>query len=103
MAKHKTVAELVAEAPQETRERWYVQMNCWGCPADFPVPLPDFTGREHDQFDDHEWRAAFSAVSNSLTTEQMSRAWWLLELGKTEEEWRAWWNNRRRAKATANG
>lgn len=89
----------VKAAPKETRERWWVQMNCWECPADFPVPLPDFTDREREQFDDPVWSSAWRAVNAAVSREDASRAWWTLNLGKTEQEWREWWGSR----GTVNG
>ena len=36
------------------------------------------------------YRLAWDAVCLALGEVGMSRAWWLVELGKTEGEWRAW-------------
>lgn len=85
----------VSAAPLETRQRWWVDLNCWRTPEDFPFQLPDITGRENERADNLVWTAAWRAVNASISREEASRAWWTIELGKSEEEWRHWWENER--------
>jgi len=88
--------ETVREFPLETRQRWYAEMNCWKSPADFPVPLPKYNegvaeGAPYGRHTNPAWNEAWNAVQSSLTEPEQSLGWWLFELGKTEHEWRAWW------------
>lgn len=95
---------MVSGYPLETRQRWYAEMNRWGSPEDFPVPLPRFNdgvepfapyGRQTHP----AWNEAWNVVSASLTPAEQSLGWWLFALDKTEDEWRSWWQNGRRSAA----
>lgn len=74
----------------ETLGRWYCDLNCYRLPQGFPVDIGDvFQGCDSAMF-----KTAFDVVSELLGDAECSRAWWIYQLGRTEEEWRAWWSAR---------
>lgn len=89
----------VAAAPVGTRMRWYAAMNSWRVPEDFPVAIATDHGPGQARHPD--WNAAWRAVTDNLTEAQASLGWWIYELMRTPEEWRAWWVGNRRLSAEA--
>jgi len=77
---------------------WSVVLNKWGIPEGFPIDLPVYdcdtkSGRELC-FNDPVWRMAVDSVGEIVGDAGMSKAWWTIELGRTEKEWEYWWKNR---------
>ncbi len=86
----KELARLLKKGHADKLDQWYCDLNCFRTPQGFPLELPDITANR-EKIEDPAHRLAWDAVCLALGEVGMSRAWWLVELGKTEGEWRAWW------------
>ena len=91
--KKKQLVELLRSEYLEKLPQWYCDMNCFREPAGFPVQFKRVAD-DREAFRDPDRRMAFEAVSEILGPEGTSCAWWLLELGKTQQEWVTWWKAR---------
>lgn len=83
-----------------TRMRWYATLNTWKNPPDFPWPLPPEGHHDeqgNDRYTNVDARAAFRAVTDSLTDAEMSLGWWVYSLNRSVDEWAEWWSGRERA------
>lgn len=87
--------DAITNAPLHDRMRWFADLNRWLRPTGFPIDLPDYEGDSTQIRSDANWKAAWSAVTSSLTDEESSLGWWLYALNKTEAEWRIWWTRER--------
>ena len=71
----------------------YVNMNGWKwdeiC-GPKPEGFDEMTSRE--KYELPAFKKAFRKIRLYLTYEQMSMFWWTIELGKTYEEWREWYD-----------
>ena len=74
--------------------QWYCDLNCFRMPEGFPLDLPSMADNRA-KMKDPAYQLAWGAVCLALSEAGMSRAWWLIELGKTETEWKTWWDARR--------
>jgi len=71
--------------------QWYCDLNCFRHPEGFPEDL----GPIDEAHSSTGLRlAAWMVVSAAIGEEESSLAWWVLELGRTEEAWREWWGSR---------
>lgn len=86
----KELAKLLQQDHAEKLDRWYCDLNCFRTPQGFPLDLPEISGHREKMKDPH-YRLAWDAVCLALDDAGKSRAWWLVELGKTDAEWRTWW------------
>lgn len=90
----------ISDAPLATRMRWYAEMNTWQVPADFPIKVEGGWANNHEQSRDPALRAAWNALTETLTEPQQSLAWWLhSSMKQTPENWRRWWVNDRKRPA----
>lgn len=83
------LAILLQQHHADMLDQWYCDLNCFRTPKGFPLELPEIADREESRKNPTR-RTAWDAVCIALGEEGMSRAWWLVELGKTEAEWRTW-------------
>lgn len=86
------LAAALQSVDTETLGRWYCQLNTWKVPDDFPVKV---SGEIGVRCANPEFDAAFAGVSFLLGEKGASRAWWLYQLERTEDEWRKWWDSGR--------
>jgi hypothetical protein len=85
----KELARLLQKGHADKLDQWYCDLNCFRTPQGFPLELPEITDYR-EKMKEPTYRLAWDAVCLALGEVGMSRAWWLVELGKTEGEWRAW-------------
>lgn len=88
--------DLIALFKQNYLDRlpeWYCKLNCFKIPDDFPISLTLYEN-DKDAFLDPLWRLAFDVVSEILGDKSTSKAWWTIQLERTEEEWQTWWDNK---------
>ena len=93
MKLHELMETLQREHAEEL-PRWYCDLNCFRVPQGFPLALPEIEDNRK-KMEHPDYRLAWNAVTCALGEEGVSRAWWLVELGKTEGEWRTWWAARK--------
>jgi len=86
------LATTLRSVDTETLGQWYCQLNTWKVPDDFPVKV---SGEIGVRCENTEFDAAYTSVFCALGEKGASRAWWLYQLKRTEDEWSAWWNNGR--------
>ena len=71
----------------------FVRMNCWEW-DDICGPKPEgfdlLTDKEKHRLP--AFNDAMNQIRKHLTHEQMSMYWWTIKLGRTYDEWRAWYN-----------
>jgi len=78
--------------------RVWCNLNCWRwddlCgekPANWDL-LPAFSS---DKFCKHDIISPINhLIQNIIGEEGCSRAWWIHELDRTEEEWKKWWEDK---------
>lgn len=71
--------------------KWYCDLNCFRLPEGFPIALVECGGNDQETMKNPAHKLAFEAVAEALGDEGTSRAWWLVELGRTEDAWRTWY------------
>jgi hypothetical protein len=77
----------------ETLAAWYVALNgfCW--PLDFPIPPPaGWRETPRGRLRMPLSHPFFVAVCALTTPEARSKAWWTLHLHRSVAEWEAWWD-----------
>jgi len=94
----KDLVDLLKQSHSEKLPEWSVILNKWGIPEGFPADLPVYNcdtkeGRELC-FNDPAWRMAVAAIDEILGEAGTSKAWWTIQLGKTESEWEDWYAKR---------
>jgi len=85
----KKLAAILKRDHSESLGQWYCDLNCYRNPKGFPFDLGEI---DRDRGGNFKFRKAFDAVCLALGEEGQSYAWWLIELGRTESEWREWWH-----------
>lgn len=93
---HRIMARLEGQEPA-VLARWANEFNCWGWPEEFPIPKPaDYDAlperersAERDRF--RVMRPYVAALKMSVSPFEVSRDWHLRVLGRTEQQFLAWW------------
>jgi len=93
MPKEELVKTLLTHHVEKLPE-WYCIISTWGIPEGFPSPM-NVHDNIHVAFEDPLNRLAADAVREALGPEGCSKAWWLVELKRTEAEWYDWYHTRR--------
>lgn len=73
---------------------FYCALNCFEQPEGFPVKINIHDNHRKQREDQHN-KACFDAVCDCLSEKDQSKAWWIIQLKRTEQEWLDWWNNKR--------
>lgn len=73
--------------------RWYCELNCFIAPDGFPIQLNKRLS-SMGKYRDPTWATAMHAVRDALGDMGASRAWWMIKLGRTEQQWREWYRKR---------
>ena len=89
----KELIEALLRDHADSLPKWYCDLNCFRIPEGFPIALNDHED-DREKMKDPAHMLAFHAVSEALGKDGTSRAWWMVELGRTEAEWRTWWESR---------
>ena len=83
----------------ETLAAWATDLNCFDWPDACPLPCPEgwyrvFPDRRAlEQVRMALGKPLWDYLHQRLSDADLSRAWWLLKLGRTEDEWQAWWDD----------
>lgn len=76
----------------------HAHTNCWEWPTEILGPEPWYWENARDTNarklrNCKRFTKFFKKLEEIVPPVLQSRAWWLEILGRTEEEWRLWWNN----------
>ena len=82
----------LVDIPEDMLARWYVDLNCWHWPRECPLPCPPDFVEEQTYVERHAAsKALWDYIHAHTTAQARSRAWWLVALQRTEDEWAAFW------------
>lgn len=84
------LANVLSKKHKDKLGMWYCDLNCYRNPIGFPVALPELAD-DREKHKNPDFRLAWDAITSLLSEEDMSKAWWTIELCRTEKEWRTWW------------
>ena len=73
---------------------WSADFNGGRWPKDFPLNPPTRYFKRPDSRREEldVTHAAWKYCETHATPEDLSKAWWLTQLGRTEDEWQTWWD-----------
>lgn len=85
--------EALAGYAPEQLAAWWVDLNGFHWPADFPLPEPDGWIDTPYQYTKRTLaKPLYRFLREHVSPEERSRAWWIRKLGRTAEEWAEWWD-----------
>jgi len=82
----------LAGISEDMLARWYVDLNGWRWPSSCPLPRPD-AWSDTATFEEKQslvW-PLWVYIHAHTTAEARSRAWWLVALNRSEQDWRTFW------------
>lgn len=85
--------QLLAGYDHETLAQWYVALNSYRWPEGCPLPQPAGWASGTEDERRRLARPLWKYCVVRCTDAELSRAWWLYGLGRSEAAWHAWWDD----------